>query len=89
MEEGPVLINNMLFNEDIPDINYSYCRKPLTVGITNVYGNKRRYLVYEVNDFYCTVDEKVFDIFEEAILAARQMYTNMLEKQESKKLIKK
>ena len=74
-----VLINDMLFDNNIVDIDYEYCYQPYIVGIAKTNKNEKR----EYN-IYCTDDRgyisilKQKDTFNEAILYAQKMYQGML-----------
>ena len=79
MENKNYLKNEMLFNENILDIDYDYCFEPLTVGIIiNNKDGKRKYNVY-INDSRGNLDWiETKDGLNEALLFAREMYKGMI-----------
>ena len=73
------LINDMLYNNDILDIEYKYCYEPDVVGIAiEEKENKRKYFVYNTNERgrIDWVEEK--NTFDDALLFARIMYKGMI-----------
>ncbi len=73
-----ILINEMLFNDNILDIDYEYCYEPYTVGIANnIKDCKRKYLVYVTNERGNIDWVKEKNTFNEALLYARKMYKGL------------
>ena len=79
MENKNYLKNEMLFQDEILDIDYEYCFEPATVGITifNKDG-KRNYNVY-ITDLRSNIDwvEKKKSL-DEALIFARKMYKGLI-----------
>ena len=77
--EKKVLVNDMLFDDNILDIDYEYCYDyPFLVGVATAKKEDKKYNVYfsdERNSIY--ILKKTYT-FNEAILFARKMYKGMI-----------
>ncbi len=76
--ENQVLVNNMLFEENIPDTDYEYSYRPNVVGIaTIIYNMQKHYFVYNTDERGSLLWKKELDSLNKAISYARLTYEGM------------
>lgn len=78
MEKKNILRCNMLFSDNIPDIDYEPVFEPFTLGIQTEYENGiKKYIVYSNNEKGIYSVMKEFTDFNEAIEYARIMWDGL------------
>ena len=76
--ENQVLVNNMLFEENIPDTDYEYSYHPNVVGIATIIHNmQKHYFVYNTDERGSLLWKKELDSLNKAISYARLTYEGM------------